>query len=300
MSDSQPPAIGMATPTSSDSHARQASVDIPPGALSDASTDNTQSKGQSGGSGDGVPTFLRVLPRGLMIIYFVLLFIWIWGAEGGLGTDFLSIFGMHGLFMSIFVVFAMQESLLTFVAPVLGGIDARTGHPILVSLKRAFRGKNCHVMLHFIGVVCCMVGLAGIIQYKALAPSPTVFPFYSMYSPHSWLAVTFLSLWGMQWALGLYVFWWDPSSYSSLAKYHRFLGRVVYVTGLAVCALGLADMQSSDLAGSVPPYVNTVNFTQDQIDGMGYYPDSAYARYSSFMVLLLLFQGILVFIPKLK
>ena len=77
-----------------------------------------------------------------------------------------------------------------------------------------------------------------------------------------------------------------------LAKYHRFLGACVYVVGLATCALGFQNMQSSDLAGSVPPYISTANFTQDQIDQMGYYPNSNLAQYACAAVMLLMIQGI--------
>jgi hypothetical protein len=117
-----------------------------------------------------------------------------------------------------------------------------------------------------------------------------------MYSVHSWTAICFLGLWCTQFALALYLHTMQPESFVRLSKYHRFLGKAVYVVGLAVCALGLADMQSSDLAGSVPPWVSTANFTQDQLDGMGYYPASNLAQYSCAAVMLLVLQGLATFL----
>jgi hypothetical protein len=118
----------------------------------------------------------------------------------------------------------------------------------------------------------------------------------TMYSPHSWCAVCFLALWGMQFAGGIYIrSCSDPSSYTKLQRFHRFLGMAVYTVGLATCALGFQNMQASDLAGSVPPWVSTANFTQDQIDNMGYYPQSTLAQLSCAAVMLLVFQGLATF-----
>lgn len=75
-----------------------------------------------------------------------------------------------------------------------------------------------------------------------------------MYSPHSWCAICFLGLWGLQLAGGLYIHTYNPASYPKLHKYHRFLGKAVYVVGLATCALGFQDMQASDLAGTCCSY----------------------------------------------
>ena len=220
-----------------------------------------------------------------MLCFFGVLFAWIYQAEGGIGTSFLHVFGLHALLMSLFVVVFTQESILAFSAPLVPAF-ART--------------QWFHVALHVLGILCCAGGLVAIIEYKALSPSPVGFPFYTMYSAHSWLAICFLGLWAIQFAVAVYVRVRaiDLSAHQRQrwAKYHRFLGRVVYAAGLATCALGFQDMQSSDLAGSVPPYVSTANFTQDQLDGMGYYPNSNVAQYSGAAVMLLLLQGIATFL----
>jgi hypothetical protein len=76
---------------------------------------------------------------------------------------------------------------------------------------------------------------------------------------------------------------------------HRFAGRALFGVGAAVCALGFQSMQSSDLAGSVPPYVSTANFTQDQLDGMGYYPQSTLSNLACAAVLLIAAYAVAVY-----
>jgi len=226
-------------------------------------------------------------PRVISFIFFVILFLWIYQAEGGIGFTFLTVFGWHALLMSIFVVILTQEAILTFSSvPLLGAYTPQ--HPRFP--------VTFHLALHLLGITCAILGLVAIVQYKALSPQPEDFPFYTAYSPHSWVAMTFLSLWCFQLIGGLALHTFARSK-TGLRKYHRFLGFAVYLTGLATCMLGLQAMQSSDLAGSVPPYVNTTNFTQDQIDDMGYYPDSQLARYSSAACVLLVLQAIAVLLP---
>ena len=77
----------------------------------------------------------------------------------------------------------------------------------------------------------------------------------------------------------------------SLHGVHTFVGRAVFLLGLAVCALGFQDMQSSDLAGSAPPGLNV---TYEPF--MGYLPGSTNAQESNAAVLLLAAGGVAVFV----
>jgi hypothetical protein len=247
-----------------------------------------------GRSTDWASCAFWAFPRLVAVCFFGVLFAWVYQAEGGLGTLFLHVFGLHALLMSLFVLVFTQESILVFSAPLLQPVARRFPTVALWMSSRAY-----HSTLHVVGLVCCAGGLVAIIEYKALSPSPVNFPFYTMYSPHSWLAICFLGLWGLQFASGIYAQMCGVSSYASWSKYHRFLGRVVYAVGLAVCALGFQDMQASDLAGSVPPYVSTANFTQDQTDNMGYYPNSQMAQLSCVAVMLLMIQAIATFLTHI-
>ena len=58
---------------------------------------------------------------------------------------------------------------------------------------------------------------------------------------------------------------------------HSFLGKVTYVVGLATCASGLEDMQSSDLSGA------------------GYPPHSTFSLMAAAASIVLIFLGLAVF-----
>lgn len=226
-------------------------------------------------------SFLLILPRLTALTYFCVLIPWIFLAEGGIGITFTTMFGWHALMMSI-AVFTIQEAILS----------PNWSFWKLFNISRIlhiFSNRYAHIAMHILALICIGGGIAAIIQYKALSPEPVVYPFYVMYSPHSWLAIAFLGLVGIQLCVGIAV---HGFGLSTGRNFHKFLGLSVLVTGLATCAMGLQDMQSSDLAGSVPPGVDTSNFTESQLDNMGYYPDSFLAQLSSGAVLVLLLNGL--------
>jgi len=241
-----------------------------------------------------------IFPRTLAVIYFVILFLWIFQAEGGLGNNEANLFGWHALLMSLFIVIFTQEAILSFSSPLISGPFSRNNSR---TIDRYF-----HVSCHALGIICAMLGIVAIVYYKNLSPLPIIYPFYSVYSPHSWLGMAILILWGVQLATGIYVHAIGNPGIDDkflLAKIHKYLGLVIYVGGLATCALGLQDMQSSDLATSTPlmPGMedtmgmgqmviasgnNTVNMT-------GYYPDSPEAQYSCACTILLFLLGMATF-----
>jgi len=237
-------------------------------------------------------------PRVVTTILLTVLLAWIYQAEGGIGSSFLHVFGLHALLMWLFLVLT-QEALLMFSVPI--------SEPFLrlcPTVGMWMKSRAFHVTLHCTGLLCVIGGLVAIAEYKALSPSPIDFPFYTMYSPHSWLAVCLLGLWLMQFtssAVQAYLYQGGRRGfYPTWARAHRFLGFVIYGVALATCALGFQDMQSSDLSGSVPPYVSVANFTQDDFDQMGYYPNSTLAQLACAAVMLLMLQGITTFFAIAK
>jgi hypothetical protein len=201
---------------------------------------------------------------------------WIFLAEGGLGIDFLTIFGWHALMMSLAVI-VLQESILT------------PRNAWFKSCKTKVNTKWVHSFLNILMFICITGGLIAIVQYKYLSPQPVVYPFYIMYSPHSWLAIVFLILLGGQVFLGIGT---HMLTVIPEREYHKFLGIASYTIGLVVCCLGLQDMQSSDLAGSAPLGTNTTGFTQSELDDMGYFPNSTNAQLSCIAVILLVLNGL--------
>ena len=110
---------------------------------------------------------------------------------------------------------------------------------------------------------------------------PPAFPFFTMYSPHSWLGVVTIAFWGLHVIFSLLAGAMRGSARGELYPGHKFVGKFVYILGLATCALGLQDMQSSDLAASMP----MMNMTS-------YAPSSTFAQLSSAAVLVLALVGV--------
>ncbi|KAJ3073929.1 hypothetical protein HDU98_000316 [Podochytrium sp. JEL0797] len=227
------------------------------------------------------PIALWILARIFTVIFFVILFLWTYNAEGGLGLVEANLFGLHALGMSLFVLICTQESILVFTdVPFFGTLIANRTTKTLI-----------HIVLHFAGILLATGALVAIVYYKNLSGDPLVFPYYHVYSPHSWVGIVILSLWIIQLATKLA---------GAPKKYHVFLGKAIYLAGLAACAMGLQDMQSSDLASSsTPDQVANATMSMSGMEMAGYLPNSNMAQYAAGGSIVLLFQGIATFFVQL-
>jgi hypothetical protein len=209
--------------------------------------------GEWKGEGEGTPKFgilYHVFPRLVVVVYLIILFLWIYQAQGGLGFTSTTVFGLHALLMSAFVVVFIQEAILSFSSPLLG-----------VALRSPGTQRVWHVLLHLGSLAFGICGMVAIVYYKSLSGPPYAFPFFTLYSPHSWLGVAVLSLWALQALLKLVNLALSsldrtPSDgrVEKFRRVHEFTGKVIYVAGLATLAMGFQDMQSSDLAGGDDAY----------------------------------------------
>jgi hypothetical protein len=192
-------------------------------------------------------SWISLVPRIIALIIFGFTFWWVYIAEGGLGFVESNLFGFHAILMSFAFVLFSTEAFLTFKYPIF----VSTPRPVL---------KGFHVTLHLASLACIVCGLVAIVEYKNLSlpinNNTIVFPFDTLYSTHSWLGVIVLAAWTFQFligGIGGYILQ-QQSAKSSVFRFHRLLGKVVYVLGLATCALGFQNMQSSDLASTPPGY----------------------------------------------
>ena len=162
---------------------------------------------------------------------------------------------------------------------------------------------------HVVGMVCWILGIVAIVDYKKWSKTGPnfVFPFYSMYSPHSWLGVFTLAMWGVQVVYGIFLGIFlskHPEESATTIRYkevHHFLGYCMYALGLAACITGLQDMQSSDLAMADLNYLMNASYVSpmsmdDQDDLMtGYRPASVWAQLASGGAFLLAALGMSTF-----
>jgi len=219
-----------------------------------------------------VPLVFGFLARVFGLLFFIILMIWCAEAEGGFGFAEASVFGLHALFMGLFVIVCLQESLLCFsVLPLLR---------LCCVAPSSVAVRALHITCHVLSLIFIVLGLVAIVYYKSLSPQPVAYPFFTMYSPHSWAAVALLCMWGIQ-AIGGSLFGkccrLSLNARLMLRKLHSFNGKFIYGLALATAALGFQDMQGSDLAGA------------------GYAPDSNLAQYAAAACILLILSGFATF-----
>jgi hypothetical protein len=188
---------------------------------------------------------LALLVRAASITFLVLVLVWVKNVEGGLGWVDASLFGWHAFLFTLAVPVLMSEAVLAFSAPIFDMV------PLFRSRNRELAAVVLHASLNVLSLICVPLGLSAIVYYKKLSPQPIAYPFFTLYSSHSWMGVTTLVIWGSQFGLGIYKRFVTLGSKRRqfVSSLHSFLGKVTYVAGLATCASGLEDMQSSDLSG---------------------------------------------------
>ena len=228
-----------------------------------------------------LPTLIWWLPRLSWVVLLILTLVWVVQVEGSLGFDLDTTFGWHAWFMLMAGPVCLGEALLAVSLPNNLGVLAAAD-----PLKRRQHSVLLHLGLHLLSLVFAILGLVAIGYYKQLNAAAT-FPFWSMFSPHSWLGVAVLTLWTLQFiARLLHYAIRSPALRLVSNRLHLFFGKVIFVSALATCALGFQDMQGSDLSVDV--------------DYMAYQPWSIYANLACASVLMLLVLGIAVLIaPEL-
>jgi hypothetical protein len=200
-----------------------------------------------------------ILPRFFSLCYFVLLLYWIYTQQNGfthhvpsmltpardiVANGYLS---YHALAMSLWAVFCYQETIMAFAIPLYA--------------KASYQARRwIHIGSHLLGVLFGIGGMTAILLYKQSAVSIPVSgttitigdnPFYVPYSPHAWLGAAFMGAWVLQ-CVGRFI-----PAYVTPAI-HRFCGRVMYISGLGCCALGLQQQQTRQLITTLIP-VNITN-----------------------------------------
>ena len=158
-------------------------------------------------------------------------------------------------------------------------------------VNRRKQSVCAHLLLHAATVVFTILALVAIGFYKSLNVAATGpgFPFWTLFSPHSWLGLVIIIFWVVQFFARIGHTYWlvSPHAKAISNRLHIFFGKAIFVGALATCALGFQDMQSSDLSVDV--------------DDMAYQPLSVWANYACASVILLLVLGISVLlVPEME
>ena len=157
---------------------------------------------------------------------------------------------------------------------------------------------------HWGSLTCIILGLIAIVDYKAWSDQAVVgvvYPNYVMYSPHSWLGVCTVALFGIQILYSLVIFYfmkWSEGTEETKRQYievHHFMGHAMFALGLATCATGFQSMQSSDLAMADMPILMNTSYVPEPDSMEGYGPQSVEAQLASAGSILLFALGFATF-----
>ncbi|KAJ6869821.1 hypothetical protein NC651_034511 [Populus alba x Populus x berolinensis] len=121
--------------------------------------------------------------------------------------------------------------------------------------------KVVHLVLHAIAIILGCVGISA--AFKNHNESNIA----NLYSLHSWLGITIISLYGIQWIYGFLVFFYpkgSPTLRSECLPWHVLFGIFVYILAVGNAALGFLEkltfLESSGIA-KYGPEALLVNFT---------------------------------------
>ena len=110
---------------------------------------------------------------------------------------------------------------------------------------RRIWSKLVHTMFHLLAVPCIVIGFMAAWDYHALAKPE---PIPHMYSIHSWLGLTTMGMFLLQFVSGTFSFLLlnccssaTASFRSSMAPIHSTLGTTTFLLAVATCIAGITE-----------------------------------------------------------
>ncbi|KAK7500796.1 hypothetical protein BaRGS_00008040 [Batillaria attramentaria] len=168
-------------------------------------------------------TWLVLASQVLGVLAVVLVAVWMGHFQGGFAWDATSVFNYHPLFMVIGMVFLYGDGILAY---------------------RVFRNdkklyiKILHAGIHVVALIFGAVGLKAVFDSHNWGNTP------NLYTLHSWLGLTVVIAFGLQWLLGLLAFV-TPVAGIAIKRfympYHRFWGATLLVLAAATALMGITE-----------------------------------------------------------
>ncbi|KAJ6676116.1 TRANSMEMBRANE ASCORBATE FERRIREDUCTASE 1 [Salix viminalis] len=178
----------------------------------------------------------------------IMVLVWTLYYRGGLAWDSSNknlIFNLHPVLMLIGFIIIGGEAIISYKS---------------LPLKKELK-KVIHLVLHAIAIILGCLGIAA--AFKNHNESNIA----NLYSLHSWLGITIISLYGIQWIYGFLMFFYpkgSPTLRSESLPWHVLFGIFLYVLAIGNAALGFLEkltfLESSGIA-KYGPEALLVNFT---------------------------------------
>ncbi|XP_077234583.1 putative ascorbate-specific transmembrane electron transporter 1 [Tasmannia lanceolata] len=170
-------------------------------------------------------TPVTVIAHLLGITIITLVLVWVLHFRGGLALESHNkqkIFNMHPFLMLIGFIFFSGEAIMAY-----------TTIPATRKVK-----KFIHMMLHLIALLMGVLGIYAIFKFHNELGMP------NMYTLHSWLGMGTICLFGLQFLLGFFSFWFPGAEMPTraiLAPWHYFGGMVIFLMSICTAETGLME-----------------------------------------------------------
>ncbi|KAK3001879.1 hypothetical protein RJ639_022308 [Escallonia herrerae] len=132
------------------------------------------------------------------------------------------IFNLHPLFMVIGFVLVAGEAIMAYKT---------------VPATRKVQ-KVVHLILHLSALLAGIVGIYAVFKFHH------ELGIANMYTLHSWFGMSTICLFGLQWLLAFFSFWFpgaESSTRAKLAPWHIFLGIVIFLMAILSAETGLVE-----------------------------------------------------------
>ncbi|RDX87860.1 putative ascorbate-specific transmembrane electron transporter 1 [Mucuna pruriens] len=126
--------------------------------------------------------------------------------------------------------------LLMVIGFILVGGEAIMAYKSVPEKRRTV--KVVHLLLHLIALVAGVLGIIAVFKSKKEAGLA------DMYTLHSWLGMSAICLFGLQYMLGFFTYFFpgaEMSSRATLLPWHRFMGMVIFLLAVATAEAGLVQ-----------------------------------------------------------
>ncbi|KAL2347820.1 hypothetical protein Fmac_001820 [Flemingia macrophylla] len=171
-------------------------------------------------------TSTTVFAHLLLIAITTLVLVWLLHFREGVAffksSNPIKIFNLHPLLMVIGFILVGGEAIMAYKS--------------VPGKKRSL--KVVHLVLHLIALVAGVLGIVAVFLYKNKVGLP------DMYTLHSWLGMSAICLFGSQYILGFFAYFFpgaEKSTRGRLLPWHRFMGMVIFLLAVATAETGLVQ-----------------------------------------------------------
>ncbi|KAK4484054.1 hypothetical protein RD792_011273 [Penstemon davidsonii] len=154
-----------------------------------------------------------------------LVLVWLLHFRGGFAfksDDKAKIFNLHPLLMVLGFVLISGEAIMAYKA--------------VPSTRKS--QKLFHLILHFIALVAGIIGICAVFKFHNELGIP------NMYSLHSWLGMSTICLFGLQWLFSFFTFLYPGAKQSTRARlgpWHAVFGAVIFLMAILSSLTGLVE-----------------------------------------------------------